>query len=66
MNKSTDMFSTTYCKNKIVTNRTTNNTSQIIVAQEALKYMSSVNKISEIRCHMPDKQVCHTAICRHF
>jgi hypothetical protein len=36
MNKPTEMFSTTYCKNKIVTNRTTNNTSQIIVAQEAL------------------------------
>jgi hypothetical protein len=62
MKKSTEMLSTKYCKNKTVTNRTTNNTSQTIVAQEALKYMSSINKISYIRCNMPDKQTishCH-------
>jgi len=62
MNKSTEMLSITYCKNKTVTNRTINNTSQIIVAQEALKYMSSINKISYIRCHTPDTKTishCH-------
>jgi len=64
MNKATEMLSTKYCKNKKVTNRTTNNASQIIhvVAQEALKYLSSINKTSYIRCHTPDTQTishCH-------
>jgi hypothetical protein len=62
MNKSTEMLSTMYCKNRTVTNRTINNTSQIIVAQEELKYMSSIHKISFIGCSIPDTKTishCH-------
>jgi hypothetical protein len=38
------MFGTTYCKNKIVRNKTTNNASQILAAQEAFRY-TSINNI---------------------